>query len=115
MRDVGVVTIDVCAPQGGGLDRYMVDGSGEVELTETPSEGLKQATRLLIALWVVAWIAVPLAAASRFGGAGAAIGCVIVLVVGVWLGSQLDPERRLKRGHDGSHWVEIRTRIEDSD
>ena len=115
VRDIGAATIDVRAPRGGGLDHYIVDGSGAVELTETPTSLRKHGTRLVIALWLVAWIVVPEEAASRFGWVGAAIGCVIVLVVGVTLGHVLDAEERLKRGHDGNHWVEIRTRIEDSD
>jgi hypothetical protein len=115
VRDIGAATIDVRAPRGGGLYHYIVDGSGAVELTETPTSLRKHGTRLVIALWLVAWIVVPEEAASRFGGVGAAIGCVIVLVVGVTIGHVLDTEERLMRGHDGNHWVEIRTRIEDSD
>ena len=115
VRDIGAATIDVRAPRGGGLYHYIVDGSGAVELTETPTSLRKHGTRLVFALWLVAWIVVPEAAESRFGGVGAAIGCVIVLVVGVTVGHLLDAEERLKRGHDGNHWVEIRTRIEDSD
>ena len=112
VRDVGAATIDVRAPRGGGLYHYIVDDSGAVELTETPTSLRKHGTRLVIALWLVAWIVVPEEAASRFGWVGAVIGCVIVLVVGAGLGN---PVERLKRGHDGNHWVEIRTRIEDSD
>jgi hypothetical protein len=115
VRDVGAATIDVRAPRGGGLYHYIVDGHGAVELTETPTSLRKHGTRLVFALWLFAWIVVPEEAASRFGGIGAAIGCVIVLVVGVTVGHLLDTEERLKRGHDGNHWVEIRTRIEDSD
>jgi hypothetical protein len=114
VRDIGAATIDVRAPRVGGLYHYIVDGNGAVELTETPTSLRKHGTRLVIALWLVAWIAVPPTGASRFGWVGAAIGCVIVLVVGATLGHLLDAEERLKRGHDGNHWVEIRTRIENN-
>jgi hypothetical protein len=114
VRDIGAATIDVRAPRSGGLYHYTVDDSGAVELTETPTSLRKHATRLVIALLLVAWIAVPLAVASRFG-TRAAIGCTIVLFAAVSLGHLLNSEERLKRGHNGNYWVEIRTRIEDSD
>jgi len=43
------------------------------------------------------------------------IALVMVVVVGIWLGSRLDPQRALKGGHDGSHWIEIRTLESDAD
>jgi hypothetical protein len=115
VRDVGAATIDVCAPRGCGLDRYLVDDGGAVDLTETPGVVQRLGAGVLVGLFVVAWLGIPPAAASRYGVVGMVSAIVVVLVGGVWLGNRLDPERRLRRGHDGAHWAEIVTRVPDSD
>jgi hypothetical protein len=38
----------------------------------------------------------------------------IAIAAVTWLAQQT-PERRLKRGVGGDNWIEIRTRVEDSD
>ena len=115
VRDVGAATIDVRAPRGGGLDHYVVDGSGGAELTETPSSMRKRLPIIVFAPWMGAFLAVGTTGPSHFGGAGTMIALFMVLVVGIWLGIRLDPERALKGGHDGSHWIESRTLEGDSD
>ncbi len=114
VRDVGAATIDVCAPRKGGLDRYVIDGRGVLEQIEEASSGLQRMRNRLLAPFVlVAWLGLP-AAGSHFGWAGVTFGLAIAIAAVTWLGQQT-PERRLKRGNGGDNWVEIRTRVEDSD
>jgi hypothetical protein len=114
VRDVGAATIDVRAPRKGGLDRYVVDGRGVVEQSEEPSSGLLRMGNLLVTpLVFVVWLGLP-ATGSHFGWAGVALGLAIAIAAVTWLAQQT-PERRLKRGVGGDNWIEIRTRVEDSD
>jgi hypothetical protein len=114
VRDVGEATIDVSAPRKGRLDRYILDSSGVLEQIEEASSRLQRMRhRLLAPIVLVALFGLP-AAGSRFGWAGVVLGLAIAIAAVTWLGQQT-PERRLKRGNGGDHWVEIRTRVEDSD
>jgi hypothetical protein len=114
VRDVGAATIDVCAPRKGRLDRYVLDSRGVLEQIEEASSGLERVCRrLLTPIVLVAWFGLP-AAGSHFGWAGVTLGLAIAIAAVTWLAQQT-PERRLQRGQTGANWVEIRTRVEDSD
>lgn len=114
VRDIGAATIDVCAPHKGTLDRYVIASSGVLEQIEEASSGLQRMrNRALTGFVLVAWFGLP-AAGSHFGWAGVTLGLAMAIAAVTWLAQQT-PERRLMRGDWGDKWIEIRTRVEDSD
>jgi len=112
VRDVGAATIDVCAEVGGSLDHYIVEDDG---LTMKQSE--QTPTSLA---WPRNWLLrqpLPLVfrAVSRrsaLGGLWVAVGLVIAFGAAAWVLLQ-SPMARLKRGSDGTSWIEIRTQEDD--
>jgi hypothetical protein len=112
VRDVGAATIDVCAPQKGVLDWYVIGGDGTIEHLPNSSRRQQQWLRrlMLIASFVLffGFTAIGYEFGNIAHGIGFALG--IAAVVLLW---RHTPEERLKRRD--LNWIEIRTHIDDSD
>lgn len=115
VRDRGETTIDVCAPRKGLLDRYTVDERGSVAVDPTPPPRFYRLRHVLrmVVLPLAAFLGLPLLGAS-FSSAGALLGIAAAITVTIWITRQ-EPHERLKRGAAGDRWIEIRTKIDDSD
>ncbi len=114
VRDVGAATIDVRAPRKGGLDGYLVGVDGAVERIGAVTSGLARAgNHLLPFLGCALFLGLP-AAGSHWHGPGVAVGLVAGIAAVIWL-ARWRPEERLKRGTASGRWIEIRTRVDDSD
>jgi hypothetical protein len=112
VRDVGAATIDVCAPQKGVLDWYVIGGDGTIEHLKNSSRRQQQWLRRLMVIASLVLFFGFTAIGYEFGniahGIGFALG--IAAVVLLW---RHTPEERLKRRD--LNWIEIRTHIDESD
>ena len=119
VHDVGARTTDVCAMREGRFDRYWVDEAGRTELADTQPPGARHfADRALSAIAVALMIGILLAGFADKG-------LVVLVLVGAFFAVALTGgvndranslERRVKQfAEDGHAWVEIRTRVEESD
>ena len=115
VRDIGAATIDVCAKYLGGLEHYIVDDDGfSIKRTEqalgsltTPRNWLRSPPLAIV------FVGPPLLAA-HFGEVWKALGLMIGIAATVWVWRRL-PMQQLKRGSDGTRWIEVRTQEPDPD
>jgi hypothetical protein len=119
VSDVGGRTVDVIAARRGRVERYWVDEDGRTELAERNEHRASYlADRLLkgaALLLFFGLIAVGFGVEEHKGLLIASVLATLAMVM--VLGWRNDPEarleRRLRRGGDGRHWIELRTKEDD--
>ena len=122
VRDVGARTTDVCVMRKGHFERYWVDEIGTTELADTkPPNARHFANRALTIAAVVLLIGFVLVGFRVQHDKGlmflVLFGALTATLLTAWANDSADSlERRVKQlAEDGQAWVEIRTRVEETD